>query len=138
MNYLKTLSSAMFCAAGLAAFGAKANAAVIPVADPYFDEFPVGQTAATYLYFGCGTGCAFADNNTVGWTQSATRSAGADEGQWQIGPVPRTDTFNSDPMIGGTTPELYRPPRDQRDSVPDHLDPDRRRRNVHVGRRLGI
>ena len=105
MKTLKILSSAMFCVAGLAALGAKADAAVIPVVDPHFDMFPAGQTAATYLTFGCGLGCAFADNNTVGWTQSATRSAGADEGQFQIGPVPRTDTFNSDPMINATTPE---------------------------------
>jgi hypothetical protein len=63
MKILKIFSSAMFCAAGLAALGAKANAAIIPVADPYFDMFPtvptifaptgqtVGTTANTYLIF---------------------------------------------------------------------------------------
>ena len=105
MSFLKTLNSVVFCAAVVAAFGAKANAEVVPVVDPYFDEFPTGQTAASYLYFGCGTGCAFADNNTVGWTQSATRSAGADEGQWQIGLPQTTTAFNSDPMINATTSE---------------------------------
>ena len=63
MKMLKILSSAMFCAAGLAALGAKANAAVVPVADPYFDMFPtvatnfdgfmVGPGAPhPYLFFG--------------------------------------------------------------------------------------
>ena len=91
----------------LATFGGKANAAVIPVVDPYFDMFPAGQTANTYLNFKtCGTGCAFSDSATVGWTQSVTTyTRTADAGQWQTG-VPQTTTaFNSDPMINGTTPE---------------------------------
>jgi hypothetical protein len=100
MNFFKSLSSVIFSTAILAALGAKADAAVIPIVNPTFGIFPAGQTAATYLNFGCGTGCAFADNNTVGWTQSATRSASADEGQFQIGPVPSTTSFNSDPTTG--------------------------------------
>jgi hypothetical protein len=40
MKILKILSSAMFCAAGLAALGAQANAAVIPVADRISTSFP--------------------------------------------------------------------------------------------------
>lgn len=73
MNFVKTLNSAMLGAAVLAGLAVRANAAVIPVVDPYFDMFPLGQSAATYLTVngaGCprGTGCAFADNNTVGWT----------------------------------------------------------------------
>lgn len=103
MNYLKTLSSAMFCAAGLAELGANANAAVVPVADQYFDQFPTGFS----YQVGCGTGCAFADLPIVGWTSSVTRSASGDSGQWQIGQTGQlTDTFNSDPLEGGTTPEL--------------------------------
>jgi hypothetical protein len=106
MKILKIFSSAMFCAAGLAALGGNANAAVIPVANSDFSQFPAGQTAASYMNFGCGVGCAFDDNNTVGWMQSATRSASADAGQWLIGPVPSTNnTFNADPLINGTTPE---------------------------------
>jgi PEP-CTERM motif len=93
----------VFCVAGLAALGAKANAAVVPVADPYFDEFPTGFSAANYFQVACGTGCAFADKTVVGWTSSATRSAGADSGQWQIGQT--TNRFNGDPMINATTPE---------------------------------
>ena len=47
----------------------------IPVADPHFDMFPAGQTAASWLTIpGGGTDCVFADNTTVGWEQSATRS----------------------------------------------------------------
>jgi hypothetical protein len=103
MKILKVFSSAMFCAAGLAALGAKANAAVIPVADPYFDEFPAGFSAANYFQVACGTGCAFADKPVVGWTSSATRSQGANSGQWQIGQT--TNRFNGDPMINATTPE---------------------------------
>jgi PEP-CTERM motif len=103
MKTLKILSSAVFCVAGLAALGAKANAAVVPVADPYFDEFPTGFSAANYFQVGCGTGCAFADKTIVGWTSSVTRAATGDSGQWQIGQV--TNNFNSDPLINGTTPE---------------------------------
>jgi PEP-CTERM motif len=103
MKILKILSSAMFCAAGLAALGAQANAAVIPVADPTFDEFPAGFSAANYFQVGCGTGCAFADKTIVGWTSSVTRSASGNSGQWQIGQT--TNNFNGDPLIDGTTPE---------------------------------
>ncbi|HEY5203750.1 MAG TPA: PEPxxWA-CTERM sorting domain-containing protein [Roseiarcus sp.] len=103
MKILKILSSAMFCVAGLAAFGATADAAVVPVADPYFDMFPAGQSAATYFEVSCGTGCAFADKTIVGWNSSVTRAPTGDSGQWQIGQV--TNNFNGDPLIGGTTPE---------------------------------
>jgi len=103
MKILKILSSAMFCAAGLAALGAKANAAVVPVADPYFDEFPTGFSAANYFQVGCGTGCAFADRAIVGWNSSVTRAATGDSGQWEIGQT--TNNFNGDPLIDGTTPE---------------------------------
>jgi PEP-CTERM motif len=114
MKILKIFSSAMLCAAGLAALGGKANAATIPVADPYFDMFPtvdtifqgvtVGTTAATYLRATCGTGCAFADDNVVGWTASGTFAPGIVSGQFQIGTLPST-RFNADPMINATTPE---------------------------------
>jgi hypothetical protein len=103
MKVFKALSSAMLCGAVLVALGAKANAAVIPVADPYFDEFPTGFSAANYFQLGCGTGCAFADKTVVGWTSSVTRSASGDSGQWQIGQT--TNNFNGDPLIDGTTPE---------------------------------
>ncbi|HWY84452.1 MAG TPA: PEP-CTERM sorting domain-containing protein [Roseiarcus sp.] len=91
----------------MAAFGAKANAAVISVTDPYFDQFPAGQNAASYLNFKlCGTACAFSDSATVGWTQSVTMyTRSADAGQWQTGVPQNTITFNSDPMINATTPE---------------------------------
>ena len=89
----------------LAAVG-NANGAEIPVADPHFDMFPAGQTAASWLTIpGGGTGCAFADNTTVGWEQSATRSQSADAGQYQTGVPQYTAAFNSDPMIDATTPE---------------------------------
>ncbi len=112
MNFLKTL----FCTAVLATLGANANAAIIPVADPYFDMFPtvptnfdgytVGTTAATYLFFKfCGTGCAFADDNIVGWTSSGTFSPGVVSGQWQTGVPQTTNQFKTDPLIDGTTPE---------------------------------
>jgi HpiC1 cyclase/PEP-CTERM motif len=115
MKILKIFSSAMFCAAGLAALGAKANAAIIPVVDPHFDMFPtvntifngmtVGTTANTYLVFKfCGTGCQFADDNIVGWTSSGTYGPGAIvSGQFQIGST--TNRFNGPPMINATTPE---------------------------------
>jgi hypothetical protein len=78
----------------------------IPVADPHFDMFPAGQTSASWLTIpGGGTGCVFADNTTVGWEQSATRSASADAGQYQTGVPQYTAAFNSDPMIDATTPE---------------------------------
>jgi hypothetical protein len=98
----------MFCAAGLAALCVKANAAVIPVADPLFDQFPPGQSAANFFQQGCGTGCAFADKPVVGWTASATFQTGALSGQWQIGTA--TNTFNGPPIIGGTpTNPIFEP-----------------------------
>jgi hypothetical protein len=103
MKILKTLSSAGICAAVLAALGAKAEAAAIPVADPYFNMFPAGQSAATYLNFSdcANPGCAFSDSAVVGWTDSVTTfTRGANEGQWQIGQLPSTNTFNSDPTAG--------------------------------------
>ncbi len=106
MNMFKISSFAVFWAAGLAAFGPTANAAVIPVVNADFSMFPAGQTAASYLYFKtCGTDCAFADNNIVGWTSSVTRAATGDSGQWQTGVPENTTNFNSDPLVGGTTPE---------------------------------
>ena len=117
MNAFKTLSSAMLCAAGLAALGANANANTIPVVNADFSMFPttpsifdgvfpVGTTAATYLFFGCpGTGCRFADDDVVGWTSSSTFAPGAFSGQWQIGaitgPAPST-RFIADPIFNGT------------------------------------
>ncbi len=96
----------MVCAVGLTALAATANAAVIPVVNPTFDLFPAGKTAATYLNFWCGTGCAFSDSSTFGWTQSVnTYTRGADAGQWQTGVPQTTNTFSSDPMINATTPE---------------------------------
>lgn len=98
----------MICAAGLAALGANANAAIVPVVDPYFDMFPAGQTAATYFNFHfCGAGgCSvFADNNIVGWTSSGTLEKGVASGQYQTNVPQNTTDFNSDPLINGTTPE---------------------------------
>jgi hypothetical protein len=113
MKNIRILTSSMLCAAGLAALGANANAATIPVADPLFDQFPAGQTAATYLNFGCGPAganrntCAFADNTVVGWTQSALFNETTDQfsGQWQIGLPQVTNSFSSAPMINATTSE---------------------------------
>jgi hypothetical protein len=105
MSFLRTLNCAVFCAAIVAAFVAKANAEVVPVADPYFDEFPAGQIAKTYLNFtDCGNpGCAFSDSAVVGWTDSVTQyTTHANEGQWQIGNVPSVNSFNSDPTPGET------------------------------------
>jgi hypothetical protein len=73
MKILKLLGAAGICAAVWATLGATADAAVVPVVNPHFDEFPtapslfdgfpVGTTAATYLFFKtCGAGCAFADD----------------------------------------------------------------------------
>ena len=90
----------MFCAARLAALGGTANAAVIPVADPTFDQFPPGQSATNFFQVGCGPGCAFADKPVVGWTASATFQTGALSVQWQIGSA--TTAFNGPPIIGGT------------------------------------
>lgn len=116
MSFLKTLNSAAFCAAVLAGLGGSADAAVVPVVNQYFDQFPtapsifdgvfpVGTTAATYLWFKtCGTGCAFADDNVVGWTSSSTFGPGI-SGQWQTGVPQNALTFKTDPLIGGTTAE---------------------------------
>jgi hypothetical protein len=116
MKTLKTLSSAMVCAAGLAALGAKADAAVVPVVDPYFNMFPtvatnfdgfmVGPGAPhPYLFFGCGTGCAFADDNIVGWSATSTFKNPGISGQWETGVPQTTNTFKTDPLINGVTPE---------------------------------
>jgi hypothetical protein len=113
MRFFKTSSSALICAAVLATLGAKADAATIPVADPLFDQFPVGQTQATYLNFGCGpsgalrNACDFADNTVVGWTQSALFNETTDQfsGQFFVGYPVVTNTFTSLPMINATTSE---------------------------------
>jgi HpiC1 cyclase/PEP-CTERM motif len=125
MKILKIFSSAIFCAAGLAALGAKADAASIPVVNSDFSMFPtvatnfagftVGGPAPQqhpYLFFGCGNGCAFADDNIVGWTSSGTFAPGIVSGQFQIGVLPNNQIgaipqtrFNADPMINATTPE---------------------------------
>jgi hypothetical protein len=107
MKIFKTLNSAMFCVAIFGASGAKAKCVQMPaqisVADPYFNMFPGDQTAATYLNLtDCGNpGCAFSDNAVVGWNDSVTGVGGhAVEGQWQIGNLPATGSFNSDPVPG--------------------------------------
>jgi PEP-CTERM motif len=113
MTGFKISSSALICAAVLATFGAKADAATIAVANADFSQFPAGQTQATYLNFGCGpsgalrNACDFADNNIVGWTQSATFDEATDQfsGQFFVGFPTVTNTFTSLPLIGGTTPE---------------------------------
>ncbi len=107
MKIFKILSSAIFCAAGLAALGASAKANIIPVDDPYFDQFPPGQSAANFFQVACGPGCFFADKPVVGWTASGTFDTphGILSGQWQIGQA--TNAFNGPPIIAGTaTPEL--------------------------------
>jgi hypothetical protein len=117
MKILTILGSALFCTAGLAALGASAEANIIPVADPYFDQFPAGPTNLNglmvgpgtpypYLYLSCGGTCRFTDANVVGWTSSGTydEAHGIVSGQWQIGD--QTDFFNGPPIIAGTsTPE---------------------------------
>ena len=117
MKILKILGSALFCTAGLAALGASAKANIIPVADPYFDQFPAGPTNLNglmvgpgtpypYLYFSCGGTCRFTNANVVGWTSSGTfdEAHGIVSGQWQIGD--QTNFFNGPPIIAGTsTPE---------------------------------
>jgi hypothetical protein len=117
MKILKILSSAIFCAAGLAALGAKANAAIIPVADPNFNQFPVGQTANSYenLKF-CGVtapGCQFADKPVVGWTASGTFAKGIVSGQYQIGDLPNF-RFNEDPPFTGPITPPPPPPTVER------------------------
>jgi hypothetical protein len=117
MKILTILGSALFCTAGLAVLGASAEANIIPVADPYFDQFPAGPTDLNglmvgpgtpypYLYLSCGGTCRFTDANVVGWTSSGTydEAHGIVSGQWQIGD--QTDFFNGPPIIAGTsTPE---------------------------------
>jgi hypothetical protein len=124
MKIIKFLSSAVLCAAGLAALGANANAATIPVVNSDFSMFPTVATVFDgfsvggphpvhpYLFFGCGNGCGFADDNIVGWTSSGTFAPGIVSGQFQIGVLPNNPTgatpqtrFNADPMINATTPE---------------------------------
>ncbi len=116
MKILKSFVCTMFCAAALMGLGASANAAVVPVVDPYFDMFPtvatnfdgfmVGPGAPhPYLFFGCGTGCAFADDNIVGWAATSTFKNPGISGQWQTGVPQTTTTFNADPLIDGVTPE---------------------------------
>ena len=116
MKILKILSSAVYCAVGLAALGASAKANIIPVVDPYFDQFPAGPTLFNgvlvgpgtpnpYLYFSCGGTCRFADDNVVGWTSSGTYNipGGVLSGQVEIG---NSTDFNGPPIIAGTsTPE---------------------------------
>jgi hypothetical protein len=86
----------------ITAWGAIAHAATIPVVNGNFDEFPTGQTAASYLTFGCvganGPGCAFADNVVFGWVSGVTLARTALSGQWQIGQA--TNVFNA-----GASPE---------------------------------
>ena len=112
MKILKILSSAGICAAVLAALGASANAEIIPVVDPQFNQFPAGPTLFNgvlvgpgapnpYLYFSCGGTCRFADDNVVGWTSSETYDLPhALSGQVQIG---NSTDFNGPPIIAGTT-----------------------------------
>ena len=63
------------------------------------------QVPHPYLFFPCGGGCAFADDNIVGWTSSGTFQPGVISGQWQTGVPQATTAFKTDPLIGGTTPE---------------------------------
>jgi hypothetical protein len=116
MDISRILGSAGICAALLATLGPKADAAVLPVVDPYFDMFPtvatnfagfmVGPGAPhPYLFFGCGTGCAFADDNIVGWSATSTFKNPGISGQWQTGVPQTTNTFKTDPLIDGVTPE---------------------------------
>jgi hypothetical protein len=115
MEILKVLRSAMFCAAGLASLGATANAATIPVVNGDFSQFPdhptqfAGFTVGApgtgaphpYLFFGCGTGCAFADDNVLGWNSTKTFDTphGALSGQWLTGLSSGNHlTFNTGPL----------------------------------------
>jgi hypothetical protein len=86
----------------LTALGATAHADTIPVVNSDFSQFPAGQTAATYLNFGCaganGPGCAFADNVVFGWVSGVLLARTALSGQWQIGQA--TNVFNT-----GASPE---------------------------------
>jgi hypothetical protein len=96
MKIFKISGSSIFWAAGLTLLCASANAAVIPVVDPDFDQFPtvstVGPTGAifgpgeaSYLNGGCGIGCHYADNAVIGWNATATFQTGALSGQWETG-----------------------------------------------------
>lgn len=92
-----TLSTALIMMSGAAYAG------VIPVTNPQFGEFPPGQTAATYLNLtNCGNpGCRYTDNATFGWNNSVVGvGTGSVEGQWQIGNLPATGSFNADPVPG--------------------------------------
>ncbi len=63
------------------------------------------QVRPPYLFFGCGTGCAFADDNIVGWTATSTFKNPGISGQWETGVPQTTNTFKTDPLINGVTPE---------------------------------
>ncbi len=113
MKILKILSSMMFCAAGLAALGARAKADSIPVADPYFNQFPAGPTLFNgvlvgpgtpnpYLYFSCGGRLQVCRRQRrrldfLGDLRPSSRSlrSGANR--------PFEPTFNGPPIIAGTT-----------------------------------
>jgi hypothetical protein len=115
VKILKIFSSAMVCAAGLAALGASAKANIIPVVDPQFDPFPTGPTHPPnfpagfldgpgtpnpYLYFSCGGTCRFADDNVVGWSSSETYSLPhALSGQVQIGNSPNFNAGPPEPIV---------------------------------------
>ena len=58
-----------------------------------------------FVFLGAGPAAAFADDNIVGWTSSGTTTFRTRSRPVANRQVPRTDTFNSHPMIGGTTPE---------------------------------
>jgi hypothetical protein len=116
MKISRFLTFSLGAVAGFAALSASAQANIIPVADPYFDQYPSGPTSPPnfngimvgpgtpnpFLYFSCGGTCRFADDNVVGWTSSGTfdTSHGIISGQWQIGD--QTNVFNSPPIIAGT------------------------------------
>lgn len=86
----------------ITAWGAIAHADIIPVVNGNFDEFPAGQTAASYLNVGCaganGPGCDLADNVVFGWVSGVTYAKTALSGQWRIGQA--TNVFNA-----GASPE---------------------------------
>jgi PEP-CTERM motif len=119
MKILKILGSAVLCAAGFTALGANAKADTIPVVNSDFSMFPTVATVFDgfsvgpgaphpYLFFSCGPSCGFADDNIVGWTASGTFAPGIVSGQWQTGVTgspPTTNTFKTDPLINGVTPE---------------------------------
>jgi PEP-CTERM motif len=100
MRILKIFSSAMFCAAGLTLLCANANAAVIPVVNPVFDQFPAGFTGTQYFQQACGPGCALADRPLFGWNSTATLQRGALSGQWLTGLPSNQQTFKTAPLNG--------------------------------------